>query len=89
MREVYQPELLDLLASFPSRPYEGQAWRITFDGQPLTRANTRGARWNPRDVRALYTSLAVECARAEFQHVLGLQPTRPTKSRVQYHWAEA
>ncbi len=84
MREVYGPDLLDLLESFPSAPYDGQAWRITFDGQPPERPNIRGARWNPKDVSALYASLSSRCVRAEFEHILDLQPVRPIKPATEY-----
>jgi hypothetical protein len=81
---VYEPSLLDLLETFPATAHHGQAWRIAFVGQEPLRANTRGARWNPKDVSALYTSLSEECVRAEFRHILELQPIRPSQPALEY-----
>lgn len=76
----FDPDLLDLLESSPSTAFEGSVWRVVFESQPVLRANIRGGRWNPRDSSALYTSLSPDCARAEFEHILTLQPVRPTAS---------
>ena len=81
---MYEPALLDLLETFPVVPYHGSAWRVTFDGQSPLRPNTRGARWNPKDVSALYTSLSVECVRAEFQHLIDSQDPRPSRAANEY-----
>ena len=81
---MYEPSLLDLLETFPTTAHHGQAWRIAFVGQEPLRANIRGARWNPKDVSALYTSLSEECARADFRHILELQPIRPSQPAVEY-----
>jgi RES domain-containing protein len=81
---VYEPSLLDLLETFPATAHHGQAWRIAFVGQEPLRANTRGARWNPKDVSALYTSLSAECVRAEFRYILDLQPSRPSQPALEY-----
>jgi RES domain-containing protein len=81
---MHDPDLLDRLEGYDPQPFEGQAWRITFDGQPVVRPNTRGARWNPPSLAALYTSTTVECVRAEFQHVIALQSPPPTRSATEY-----
>ena len=70
----HDPQLLDTLESVEPQPYEGQAWRVTFDGQEPLRPNIRGARWNPKDVSALFMSTSAGCVRAEFQHLIDLQP---------------
>ena len=80
----HDPQLLDTLESFEPQPYDGQAWRVTFDGQEPLRPNIRGARWNPKDVSALYMSTSAECVRAEFQHLIDLQPSRPDPSATEY-----
>lgn len=49
-----------------------------------TRPNTRGARWNPPDVAAIYTSLDRETAIAEGDHAMAIQPIRPRVSRQLY-----
>jgi RES domain-containing protein len=81
----YREELLEQIASSPSSSYDGSAWRITFPGNEPTRPNIRGARWNPPDVSALYTALTLECAQAEFRHLLSLQPVQPRRGRVESH----
>src|SRR5688572_21088384 len=84
MHEQYALHLLDALEEYASGPYKRTVWRITFEGQEPTRPNVRGARWNPKDVSALYTSLTIECARAEFGHLLELQPRRPSLAANEY-----
>ena len=80
----HDPQLLDTLESFEPQPYEGQAWRVTFHGQEPLRPNTRGARWNPKDVSALYMSTSAERVGAEFQHLIDLQPSRPDLTATEY-----
>lgn len=80
----YEPELLDFLESRPRFRFDGEVWRVAFEGQEPLRPNVRGARWNPRDISALYTSLSKECVRAEFEHIKSLQPTLPSQSALLY-----
>jgi len=51
---------------------------------PPVKPNMRGARWNPPDVAALYASLDRETAIAEGDHLLSMQPLRPTAARRLY-----
>lgn len=55
-----------------------------FGDYPPERENQRGARWNPPETPAIYTSLtrAVALAEAEFQ--IALQPVRPKARRTVY-----
>ena len=76
--------LLDALESFEPEPYNARALRVTFDGQDPLRPNVRGARWNPKDVSALYMSTSAACVRAEFQHLIDLQPSKPDRSATEY-----
>ena len=46
--------------------------------------NTRGARWNPPEVPAIYTSLERETVLAEADHLIALQPLRPRAARTVY-----
>lgn len=48
------------------------------------RENTRGSRWNPPGVAAIYTSLEQEGALAEAEHQLAVQPLRPRIKRTIY-----
>lgn len=84
---TYESELLDLLESLPRFEFDGEVWRVAFEGQEPLRPNVRGARWNPRDTSALYTSLSRECVRAEFEHIKSLQPTLPSQPAFLYRLA--
>jgi len=81
---IFPPDLLDQLQSFEVIPFEGVVYRHMLGDYPPDRANTRGARWNPPDVAAIYTSLRRETALAEADYRLGLEPYRPRVKRVIY-----
>jgi RES domain-containing protein len=53
---------------------------VAFASQPPLKPNVRGARWNPKDVSALYMSLSEATARSEFAYVLRSQPVPPAVS---------
>ncbi len=55
-----------------------------FGDYPPDAENTRGARWNPPGVAAIYTSLAREGALAEAEHQIALQPIPPRARRTVY-----
>lgn len=76
------PRLLEALAHLDPQPWTGEVWRHTFGSQPADRTNTRGARWNPAGVEALYASLDRETAVAEADHVLAVQPIPPRATRT-------
>jgi RES domain-containing protein len=78
---IFRPELLDSLEDIEPRRFSGVVFRhVLGDTAPL-RANTRGARWNPPDVSALYTSLERKTAIAEGDFLISLQPIRPSVTR--------
>jgi RES domain-containing protein len=82
---IHDPELLDALERLGSSPFQGRVWRHMFNDHPPELANTRGARWNPAGVSAIYTSLEREVAFAEAQHAIDSQPVRPRpRRRVMY-----
>jgi RES domain-containing protein len=83
---VYRPapELLKLLEAFQSRTWEGSVFRHMFGDNPPTRANDKGARWNPPGVPAIYCSLDRATALAEGEYLVGLQPFRPSVKRTIY-----
>jgi RES domain-containing protein len=62
---AYPPELLDRLQALTPAPWSGQVFRHMFGSYPPDAENTRGARWNPPGVAAIYTSLTREGALAE------------------------
>jgi RES domain-containing protein len=81
---IFPPDLLDQLQSLKVAPWEGIVYRHMLGDYPPERANTRGARWNPPEVAAVYTSLNRETALAEAEYRLGLEPFRPRIKRVIY-----
>jgi len=78
---VVDEDLLARLEQLEPQRYEGPVFRITFGSTPPERANTRGARWNPPDVAALYTSIDRETVLAEGEHLVASQPVRTTAPR--------
>src|SRR5262245_12010369 len=56
-----------------------------FGSYPPDRENVRGARWNPPDIPAIYTSVMRETALAEAQFQIDNQPLVPRARRVLYH----
>jgi len=84
MLVVYDPSLLDRIEALGHRPFEGIAWRHMFNDLDPARANTRGARWNPPGIAAIYTSLDRDTAIAEADFVIASQPYRPHVTRQLY-----
>lgn len=81
---VYEPQLLDKLEEFGGRTLELVVWRHMFNELDPARGNTRGARWNPPGVAAIYTSCERETALAEADYAIASQPVRPSTSRQLY-----
>lgn len=79
---VVDEDLLDRLEQLEPKRFEGQVYRVTFGSTPAERANTRGARWNPPDVAALYTSLESATVLAEAEHLMSMQPVQPRTRRT-------
>jgi RES domain-containing protein len=79
---IYPPELLDRMQAAPVAPYEGTAFRHMFaDFSPFL-INTRGARWNPPEVGAIYASVDRGGAIAEAEYRISLEPFRPRAKRT-------
>ena len=55
-----------------------------FANNPPFAINTRGARWNPPEVGAIYTSVERNTALAEAEHLISLQSLRPRAKRTLY-----
>lgn len=81
---IYDPIILDTLQGLEPRPWAGLVYRHMLNNYPPTRANTRGARWNPPDVQAIYTSCDRETALAEAEYRLSLEPVQLRVRRVMY-----
>ena len=84
MPAVYDPEFLDQIEALEPAPFDDGVWRHMFNEYNPTRPNTRGARWNPPDVAAIYTSLDRPTAIAEADYAIAIQPIRPRVSRQVY-----
>lgn len=82
---IHDPDLLDAMERLGSESFEGvTVWRHMFNDNPPELSNTRGARWNPAGLAAIYTSEERETAIAEGQHAIDLQPLRPRARRYVY-----
>jgi RES domain-containing protein len=81
---VFDRETIQALEQFTPAPWEGIVFRHMFASFPPERENVRGARWNPPEIPAIYTSLARDIAIAEADYYINLQPIRPTARRFVY-----
>ncbi|MEV5003799.1 RES family NAD+ phosphorylase [Nocardioides sp. LML1-1-1.1] len=82
---IHDPELLDAIESLGFDVLdEVTVWRHMFNDNPPELSNTRGARWNPAGLAAIYTSEQRETAIAEGQHAIDSQPLRPKARRYVY-----
>jgi RES domain-containing protein len=82
---IHDPALLDAIESLGTEQLDDvTVWRHMFNDNPPELSNTRGARWNPPGLAAIYTSLARDTAIAEGQHAMDSQPLRPRARRYVY-----
>lgn len=82
---IHDPTLLDAIESLGAEALDDvTVWRHMFNDHPPELANTRGARWNPPGLAAIYTSEERGTAIAEGQHAIDMQPLRPTARRYVY-----
>jgi RES domain-containing protein len=81
---VYAPHLLDRLQAIAPTAWAGRAFRHMFADYAPEVENTRGARWNPPGVAAIYMSLSREGVLAEAEHQLAVQPIRPRVRHTLY-----
>lgn len=82
-RELVAQEIIEAL---PAREWTGTVYRVMFLNYPPDRENTVGARWNPPEVAAIYTSTIAETAIAEINYHMSVQPRpfRPDLKRTLY-----
>jgi len=78
------PRIVEILARLDETGFEGEVWKHTLPGQPPEAANTKGARWNPPDVPAIYVALERATATAEGDHLVSMQP-RPIRGARTLH----
>ena len=81
---IYDRALLEKLDRFLARPWPGEVFRHMFGDYPPERENQKGARWNPPETPAIYTSLTRDVALAEADFQISLQPVRPRAKRTIY-----
>jgi RES domain-containing protein len=81
---IYDRKLVAALEELAPNAWEGVAFRHMFDPFPPERQNSRGARWNPPETPAIYTSLERTTALAEANYYIDLQPLRPRATRTLY-----
>lgn len=79
---IYEEAPLNALKDLGSTPFAATVYRFAFADRPPLRPNFRGARWNPPDVAALYTTLDQETAHAEIEYLTSAQPIRPRPAVV-------
>lgn len=68
----------EILASLKQEYWEGNVFRVMLADHPPDKENRVGARWNPENLAAIYTSLCAETAIAEVDYHLNQQP-RPIR----------
>ena len=81
---IHRPELLDALTESPVRAVDGTYWRHMFGERSPETENTRGARWNPPGLGAIYLSSTHQGAVEEGDHASAIQPFRPKIARYVY-----
>lgn len=82
---IHDPWLLDAIESLGAEQIAGMTvWRHMFNDNPPELSNTRGARWNPTGLSAVYASQERDTAIAEGQHAIDSQPLRPKARRYVY-----
>lgn len=82
---IHDPDLLDAIESLGFEVLDRvTVWRHMFNDNPPELSNTRGARWNPAGLAAIYTSEQRGTAIAEGQHAMDSQPLRPSARRFVY-----
>lgn len=82
---IHDPDLLDAIEGLGTETLKDvYVWRHMFNDNSPELSNTRGARWNPAGLAAIYTSLERDTAVAEGQHAIDSQPLRPKARRFVY-----
>src|ERR1700693_43375 len=81
---IHERDLLDGLEKLDPVSWSGIVFRHMLGDYPPSRENTRGARWNPPGVAAIYTSLERDTALAEAEYRLSLEPIPVRAPRTIY-----
>ncbi len=81
---IYDRKIVARLEDCTPKAWEGTAFRHMFATFSPERQNSRGARWNPPETAAIYTSLTREIVLAEADYYINLEPFRPKVVRKIY-----
>lgn len=81
---IYDQQTIAALEALQSVPWTGTVFRHMFGSFLPERENVSGARWNPPETPAIYTSLDRNTAIAEADFYINLQPLRPRARRNIY-----
>ena len=81
---IHEREIIQSIEGLSSGPFKGIVYRHMFGDLDPFLENRRGARWNPSEIAAIYTSLEKETALAESDYQISMQPLRPKAKRVLY-----
>lgn len=82
---IFDQSVLDPLEAVARESWEGDVWRVVFGSRSPLLANTTGARWNPPDTAALYTSLERDTLLAELDHLRSIQTPLTRRSAYRLH----
>jgi RES domain-containing protein len=82
--QTYDSQILEALEHVESARWAGHVWRHMLGDIPPETVNTRGARWNPPGVAAIYTSTERDTALAEARYRFEVQPLQPSARRTLY-----
>jgi RES domain-containing protein len=78
---IYSEDLLQRLAEIRPEVWVGVLYRHMFGTYSPHKENTVGARWNPPEVAAIYTSLESSTAESEGDYRIGMEPLKPKAER--------
>lgn len=78
------PRIAESLARLEEVPFGGTVWKHTLPSQSPSAPNTKGARWNPPGVPAIYLAIERDTALAEGAYLAGIQP-QPIKGPRHLH----
>ncbi len=81
---IHDDALIERIEQFNPGPWSGIVFRHCWQNYPPDRVNIRGARWNPPDVQAIYTSIERSVCLAEIEYQISLQPLKPSAKRTLY-----
>ena len=81
---IFEREIIQSIERLTTEPFFGVVYRHMFGDLDPFLENRRGARWNPPEIPAIYTSLEKETALAESEYQISMEPFRPKAKRVIY-----